>query len=159
MPKQSTALQELIELRMQRDRERTPLYPDAYRIKPKYDTATANGLTKAIIDYIDLKGGWATRISVEGRMIKTSTRSSGVFGSNKTDQYKRIPSSVKRGTADIHAVYLGRHISIEVKIGADRQSDEQKEIEQLINDAGGHYFIARTFEAFHEFINTIQPCD
>lgn len=115
-----------------------PSVPDHARPKPSVKTNDANSLTKAIVQWIDLSGGWATRISTEGRYIESLGR--------------RIPSSVKRGTADIHAVWKGMHLSIEVKIGDDRQSDEQKQIEKDIIKAGGHYFIAKTFDSFHQWI-------
>lgn len=118
-----------------------PSVPDYARPKQSLKTSDANGLTKAIIDYIDLSGGWATRISTEGRYIEG-------LG-------KRIPSSVKKGTADIHAVWKGRHLSIEVKIGKDRQSDEQIAVEKSVTAAGGLYYIATTFDSFHQWIQTI----
>ena len=139
--KYSPAQIELMNMKEQDGRTKYPSVPSYARPKPSIKTTDANSLTKAIIDYIDLSGGWATRISVEGRYIESLGR--------------RIPSSVKKGTADIHAVYKGKHLSIEVKIGADRQSDEQKEVEKSIIKAGGFYFIAKTFEDFHQWINNL----
>ena len=142
MAKRYTPAQlELMNMKTEDGRAKYPSVPDYARPKTTIKTSDANGLTKAIISFIDLSGGWATRISVEGRYIES-------LG-------KRIPSSVKKGTADIHAVYKGRHLSIEVKIGKDRQSDEQKEVQKSIEAAGGLYFIATTFEAFHQWITKI----
>ena len=141
MAKYNPALVDLLNKRLEVSREKYPSIPEYARPKASYKTNDANGLTKAIVDFIDLSGGWATRISVEGRYIES-------LG-------KRIPSSVKKGTADIHAVYKGKHLSIEVKIGADRQSDEQKSVEKSINASGGYYFIAKTFEQFHQWFITL----
>ena len=141
MAKYNPALVDLLNKRLEVSREKYPSVPDFARPKASYKTTDANGLTKAIVDFIDLSGGWATRISAEGRYIES-------LG-------KRIPSSVKKGTADIHAVYKGKHLSIEVKIGADRQSDEQKSVEKSVNAAGGYYFIAKTFEQFHQWFITL----
>lgn len=141
MPKYSPAHIELMNMKQEHGRTKYPSVPDYARPKKTYKTTDANGLTKAIVEFIDLSGGWATRISVEGRYIES-------LG-------KRIPSSVKKGTADIHAVYKGRHLSIEVKIGKDRQSDEQKTVQKSIEAAGGIYFIATTFEAFHQWITNL----
>lgn len=152
MPRNTPQLQHLIDLKLQRERERTPLYPDKYRVPPKYDTSTTNGLTKAIIDLIDLLGGWATRISVEGRVIAKKRTSHGVYGATHGEDQIRIPSSVKIGTADIHGVLCGRHMSIEVKVGRDRQSEEQVKVQQRITAAGGVYIIARDFETVHDQI-------
>jgi hypothetical protein len=141
-PKYTPAQIELMRLKEQDGRAKYPSVPDYARPKPKLSASDANSLTKAIVSFIDLSGGWATRISVEGRYIES-------LG-------KRIPSSVKKGTADIHAVYKGRHLSIEVKIGKDRQSEEQKDVQKSVEAAGGHYFIARNFDDFHQWITSLQ---
>lgn len=141
MPRYTPAQIDLMNMKQENGRTKYPSVPDYARPKSKIKTNDANGLTKAIIDFIDLSGGWATRISVEGRYIESLK--------------KRIPSSVKKGTADIHAVYKGKHLSIEVKIGKDRQSDEQKAVQKSVEAAGGIYFIATTFEAFHQWITNL----
>jgi hypothetical protein len=135
------AMVDLLNKAMEYSKTKYPSMPDYARPKPSYKTTDANGLTKAIVEWIDLSGGWATRISTEGRYIES-------LG-------KRIPSSVKKGTSDIHAVWKGMHLSIEVKIGADRQSPEQKAIEADIKAAGGHYFIAKDFDTFYNWITTL----
>jgi len=156
MPRNSPALQDLIDLELAHKRAKSPSFPDAYRVPPKFDTSTSNGLTKAIIRYIDLRGGWATRISTEGRVIASKRVTHGsVFGPVYGQDSKRIPTQTKTGTADIHAVWRGRHLSIEVKIGRDRQSEEQIEVMERIRSAGGEYFIARTFEEFHQWFNAL----
>jgi hypothetical protein len=38
-----------------------------------------------------------------------------------------------------------------VKYGKDRQSDAQKVYQKMIEDAGGVYYISRTFDDFIEF--------
>jgi len=141
-PKYSPAQLELMRLKDQDGRNKYPSVPDYARPKPKASASDANSLTKAIVSFIDLSGGWATRISVEGRYIES-------LG-------KRIPSSVKKGTADIHAVWKGKHLSIEVKIGKDRQSEEQKAVQKSIEQAGGIYYIATTFETFHQWITSLS---
>lgn len=142
MAKTSTsrdALKYLEELRFIKTKEDHPNFP--YPVKKKYKDTGTNDLTKAIIDFIDLSGGWATRISTEGRYIKSIDA--------------RIPSSVKTGTADIHACWKGMHLSIEVKVGKDTQSEVQKEVEAAIRRAGGQYFIAKTFDSFYQWINAL----
>jgi len=42
-----------------------------------------------------------------------------------------------------------------VKIGRDRQSEEQIEVMERVRAAGGEYFIARTFEEFHQWFNAL----
>ena len=62
------------------------------------------------------------------------------------------------GSADISATIKGRSVKIEVKIGRDRQSDAQKRYQEMIERAGGTYYIARDFDEFvefyHDFVNS-----
>ena len=139
MAKLSTAQQDLVNLKEGYDRIKHPNLPDYARIKPKYEWTTTNGITYAIIEYIDLRGGWATRISTEGRFIES-------LG-------KRVQSSVKKGTPDIMGVYLGRHLGIEVKNGSDKMSDKQIQVQLDMVRAGSLYCIAKSFDHFHEWFH------
>lgn len=99
----------------------------------------ANNLTKAIITYIRARGGHANRINniarqVEGRFVKSTT---------------------EKGIPDIIACIRGAYVGIEVKIGKDRQSPEQREQEDRIGNAGGHYHIARTFDQIQPLIDRL----
>lgn len=134
-----SALNLLSELKLQRKKEQYPDLP--YPAKTTYSDSTANGLTKAIVDYINLSGGMATRISSEGRWLP--------------EKGIRIPSNTKRGTADIHASWKGKHLSIEVKIGKDKQSDAQIEMQRKVEASGGLYFIAKSFDSFYNWINSL----
>lgn len=57
-------------------------------------------------------------------------------------------STTKKGTADIHGCFRGRHLSVEVKFGKDSLSDEQKEVRSQILAAGGWYCVAKTLDQF-----------
>ena len=139
MAKLTTAQQDLVSLKEGYDRIRHPLLPEYARIKPKFDWTSTNGITYAIIEYIDLRGGWATRISTEGRYIeKLGTR---------------IQSSVKKGTPDIMGVYLGRHLAIEVKNGNDKMSDKQIQVQLDMVRSGTLYCIAKSFDHFHDWFH------
>ena len=138
MPKPTPPQQALISLKEQYDRVRYPSMPDYARPKPKFDWSSANGITKAIVQYIELSGGWATRISTEGRYIESLGH--------------RIPSSVKRGTPDVIGVLRGVPLFIEVKYGRDVMSDVQEEVMKDIIRAGGRYFVARDFDSFYEWV-------
>jgi len=61
----------------------------------------------------------------------------------------------RKGVPDIIGIIDGRFIGIEVKIGADRQSADQKEIEKEINAVGGVYFIAKSYDDYLEKIANI----
>ena len=104
---------------------------------PKYSDKTSNGLTKMIIEFIQYKGGQAERISIISRKVNG----------------KFIKSAMQVGTADISATIHGKSVKIEVKIGKDKQSKEQKIYEQEIKDAGGYYYIAKDFNLFYAWYN------
>lgn len=135
----TNALKELVKLDMEAQRAKYPNHPPTLIIKPTYSTSTANGLTKAIVKYITLLGGMASRIN-----------STGVYD-KETGAYRT--GTTKRGFSDINACYKGRAIYIEVKIGRDKQSEHQKRFEQQIQASGGLYFIAKDFDSFYNWFN------
>ena len=116
---------------------------------PKYRDDTANGLTKCIIDFLKLKGAQAERISNTGRMIdrrRTYTDAVGITRTIGTVDW--IRGSGTDGTADISATIQGKSVKIEIKIGADRQSEAQKTYQKSVEQAGGLYVIAKDFTTF-----------
>ena len=124
--------------------------------KPKFSDSSANNLTKAIIKYIELMGYQAERISNTGRYIDNKKMVKDIQGQTKqigSGQY--IPGTGTNGTADISATIKGKSIKIEVKFGKDRQSDAQKEYQQNIERSGGVYYIAKDFESFYNFYQTL----
>ena len=132
---------------------RTKLPPD-YVVRTKYNDSTANGLTKCVIDYINLIGGQAERISNTGRYIDESRIVTDVLGNRKKiGSGKYIKGTGTNGTADISATFKGKSIKIEIKM-KDKQSEAQKEYQQAIERAGGIYFICHNFEEFLDKFNT-----
>lgn len=108
----------------------------SYKTKPYSDT-TANGLTTAIVDFINyLPHGEASRTNTMG-MPRVMN-----------GQVKWTKGNTRKGIADIRGTYKGRSLSIEIKIGADRQSEEQKKEQQRITNAGGIYWICKNFPDF-----------
>ena len=70
---------------------------------------------------------------------------------------KWIPGTGTNGTSDIASTVAGRSVKIEVKIGADRQSQAQQKYQKQVEAAGGVYVIARNFEDFYTwYIQTIE---
>ncbi len=120
-----------------------------YSMKLKrYNETTANGLTKCIMDFINFSGGNANRINVQGQLRKVRVGLPiSLYGHN----FRYTPSSTNKGTADIHAIVKGRHVSIEVKIGKDKQSEHQVKEMNRVTAAGGLYFIARDMQSFVEW--------
>lgn len=111
-----------------------------YNYKPKpYTDATANGLTAAIEDFINFTGhGEASRTNSTGmpRIVNGEVR--------------WTKGNTRNGMADIRGTYKGRSLSIEIKIGADRQSDAQIKEQERITKAGGIYWVCKSFSHFLE---------
>jgi hypothetical protein len=108
---------------------------DTMKLKP-YSDKTANGLTTCIVDWICYKGGDAQRINTQGQMRKVG------------GQMKWTKSGSRKGAADIHAIIRGRAVSIEVKIGKDKMSDQQENERRRIEAAGGLYYVAKDMQSF-----------
>jgi hypothetical protein len=155
----SKAVQALIELKKSKWRKEHPNDPDYLMPSYKYDDSTANGLTSCLIDYLNLLDGChAERVSIEGRVIDTRKTVTNVVGQvRQIGSIKRIKSSMQLGTADISATILGRSVKIEVKIGNDRQSQDQKEYQRQIENAKGYYLIAKNFEDFYYWFTAKFP--
>ena len=109
--------------------------PPAYVPVTKFTDLTANGLTKCIETFIRLEQGYADRVNNMGVMRDGKWTTSGT----------------RKGIPDIFAAKhpTGRMVGIEVKIGKDRQSDDQKKRQEEIEQSGGVYIIAKTFEQFY----------
>jgi hypothetical protein len=130
--------------------------PDYAIPKPKFTDNSANALTKSIIAWIELNGYQAERINNTGRYVDNKKTVKNIMGQSITigsGQY--IPGTGTKGTADISATIKGKSIKIEVKYGKDRQSEAQKEYQVTIERSGGVYFIAKTFDDFYNFYQTI----
>ena len=134
----SNSIKELNDLAMQESRRRYPNLPDYARSPAKYKENTSNDLTKAIIHYITFKGGYAVRINTQGQWNES------------LNQWTK--SMTRKGTADIHACYQGRHYSIEIKVGNDRMSTDQIVTEHDVQKAGGIYICARSLESVMNII-------
>lgn len=128
--------------------------PPAYVPKRTYTDRTANGLTKCIIEWINLNGGCAERIISTGRMIDHTKVVSNTLGQRmRIGSIGYIPGTTRNGTADVSATLKGvaGHViswKIEVKIGKDRQSEAQRKYQADIERAGGVYTLARDFAGF-----------
>jgi hypothetical protein len=150
-----TPLQQLTELDWQIRCANTRMRPD-YVAKKIYLDKTANGLTKSIIAWINLNGYQAERISTTGRYVDNSKIVTDVLGNQKKiGSGKYIKGTGTNGSADISATIKGRSIKIEVKIGKDKQSEAQIKYQQMIEKAGGIYFIAKNFNEFYGFYITL----
>jgi len=143
----SQELKDLEKLSLEVKRLRFPNNP--YLVADTFEDKTANGLTKAIIEFLRLSGHQAERISTTGRPIDSRQTFVDVTGRSRTiGSLTWIPGTGTNGSADIHCCINGRAVRIEVKIGSDRQSAAQKKYEKQVVTSFGIYYVARTFETF-----------
>ncbi len=63
--------------------------------------------------------------------------------------WRKVPDSI-RGISDIVGwnARTGKWVAVEIKIGSDHLSAEQKDWMQKCRDAGGEVFLVREFESF-----------
>lgn len=135
-------LKELSKLANEFKAEKHPDVPSFALVKKAFKDATANELTKTIIfDMYWVREGLAYRIN------------NGAIYDTKRQVYRK--GVQRKGIPDIIGIINGRFIGIEVKIGRDRQSADQKEVEREINEAGGVYFIAKSYDDYLEKISKI----
>lgn len=145
-------LEHLKRLKLQDQRAKYPSLPERALPKPRYSDRTANGLTKCIIDFLNLKGFQAERVSNTGRRIDQRQKVTDAIGKTQViGSVKWIKGSGRKGTADVSATIQGRAVKIEVKIGKDRLSKHQKAYKAEIEKAGGLYVVAKDFQSFYEW--------
>lgn len=132
-------------------------YPNAYKdgfyLEPKMPKVdTANGLTTFICNYLSWMGHRATRINVMGRLIDgVEKQPSGA----KIGVKKWLPSSTRKGTADISATIKGRSVMIEIKVGRDKPRPDQLAEQERERRAQGIYEFIGTPEDFFELYDKI----
>jgi hypothetical protein len=142
-------LDRLKHLKQQSMLDSYPNVPKYALSAPKYDDKTANGLTKCIIEFLQLSNHQAERINTMGRPIDNRKQVTDVIGRTKTiGSMTWGKSTATKGSADISATIQGRSVKIEVKIGKDRQSQDQKNYQAKIEKSGGQYWIAKNFDDF-----------
>lgn len=126
--------------------------------------AGANDLTRLVIDFLDMSGHFAERISTTGRMVDKSKQVTDCIGRTRTiGSMTYIPTTGVKGSADISStikiITMGQEIGLsvkwEVKWGKDFQSNYQKEYEDKTNKAGGKYYIIKTFDEFIEIYDSL----
>ena len=136
-----TALTHLCQLADERKAAKHPTLPAHARVKAKYSDQDANSLTRAVVDYLTLSGHFATRL-----------QSTGTY---RADLNRYIPSQQRRGLPDVFAVVHGRAVHIELKVGKDRLSDDQKPAISDLQQAGASVFVARDFQTFYDWFNAL----
>jgi len=145
----SEALRQLETLAFEQLRERYPRTPLQYLPRERFNDKTANQLTKSIITWLRLNGQFAERINTMGvPMDKRKMITDCIGRKRQIGSLTWRKSTSTRGSADIHCLVNGRAIYIEVKANGDRMRPEQFEYQQQVEQAGGVYIIATSFEKF-----------
>lgn len=132
-------------------------YPASVRdfgcINTQYpDVRTSNGLTRMILYFLKWEGWRATRINTSGRMVdKVEKQDSG------TELIVKgwIPTTTRKGTADVSATIKGRSVMLEVKVGRDKPREQQLREQELERSAGGIYEFVSTPEEVYEIYDKI----
>lgn len=121
--------------------------------------AGANDLTRLVVEWLNMEGHFAERISTTGRMIDKTKTVTDCIGRKRTiGSMTYIPTNGVKGSADISSTIkinsmgneFGLSVKWEVKFGKDRQSEFQKAYEDKTKKAGGRYYIIHTFDEFIE---------
>ena len=134
----------LKELYLVRSRGISPNLPEFARVTPTIGDNTANGLTRAVVDFLTMSGHQAERINTMGRIIQKGVKST------------YIPTTGTKGSADISATIKGRSVKIEIKIGKDKQSIHQIAYQEAIERAGGIYVVVKSFDQFMEWYKNLN---
>ena len=117
----------------------------------RYSDKTANELTKAIIAYCEFKGYKAWRQATEGRYLKEKYETNVIGHRILVSKGKYIPrSNQAKGAGDVTVLMPphGRMISVEVKIGSDRQRPDQKKFQMELEGIGGVYILTKSWDDF-----------
>lgn len=106
---------------------------------------SANSLTEAIIKYLCLNGWKAWR-----------QNNAGVYD-QKIKRYRKPPKTAIKGVPDVIGFNKksGVFIGVEVKIGKDKLSVEQRYFLEELNVSGGIGIVAKSIDDFIEKYNQI----
>lgn len=116
---------------------------------PKKKSSPANELTSAVMKYMRLLKCAVARINTTG-----------IYDEN-LGKYRYSGST--NGVEDVNCVLpvyvgglkLGVTVAVEIKVGRDKMRPEQLERKEHVENAGGHYIIAKTFDQFKKDIDQI----
>lgn len=108
--------------------------PENCQFKRSFRDDTANGLAGCIEAWAKIHGAFFQRQNSEGQY------------DGRLKMWRK--SGTTRGIADVQVTFKGKTYNFEIKVGRDRQSEIQKEVERKIKAAGGHYAIIHCYDDF-----------
>lgn len=122
---------------------------DFGHVKPSYPpTDKANGLTRAIVQFLTWEGYRATRVNSQGQFIVEKYQ-------GRVVNHGFRPGATRKGTADISATIRGRSVMLEVKAGNDSPKEKQIKEQARERAAGGIYEFIYDFEQFLTFYDSL----
>ena len=99
-------------------------------------------LTTDIINYVQLLSGQCYRVNSQGQFDP------------RTNKWRK--SGMKSGLPDLHVIFRGRFIGVELKASkGDKLSEVQQLRQQEIVDSGAFFIVAKSFNQFKEEFTTI----
>lgn len=151
-----SALKELAERYHKWKRSRYNKAPDHAIPQTSFSDKTSNGLTKAILAWLELNGHKAWRQASEGRYRPGETITD-VLGHVRQMKGKYLPGT-NEGHSDVCAIINGRFCAIEVKM-KDSQSEKQKKYQCEVEASGGLYKIVHNFDEFMQWYKNVATPD
>jgi hypothetical protein len=144
-------LNDLTKLAMMKKIAEHPLIP-LHALPPvrPFKDASSNELTRAIVEFVRLTGHYADRINNTGIYDK------------RTGKWRK--GGTRKGISDIIANKMIEHqgrrfsimVAIEVKVGKDKMSEHQIKVQSEVQNSGGVYIIAKTWEQFYQDWQSIK---
>ena len=128
-------------------------------MKVNYPKVTStNGLTLAVINFLNWKGHFAERTNNMGRPVDKRETYIDVVGRTRViGSMEWQKGTGTKGTSDIkadisHPSYrFPIPVKIEIKWNKDRMSDDQREYERMVTSKGGVYVVVKTIQGFFEW--------
>lgn len=110
---------------------------------PKVKPETANKITANVLRALNL----------QPNVVAYRVNNTGIWDEKK-QLFRR--ANTQKGLPDIFACIRGRFVGFEIKAGADKQSTEQKIVEQEIKLAKGDYVIIRSTSDIEIYISNLN---
>lgn len=145
-PKINLSLKQLADVLHANEIKKRPGMP-AYAVPRKtFSDKKANKFAAAIIAHLSYLSYMAYRQSTEGRYRPGQTVID-VVGRTRQMKGRFIPAA-KVGLGDVTAIIKGKYVSIEIKVGSDRQRPDQKKFEAELKRAGGGYILVHDWAEY-----------
>ncbi|MDH6356258.1 hypothetical protein [Parabacteroides sp. PF5-9] len=116
--------------------------PENCRFVKKFRDDTANGLTECLSIWSKINGAFYQRQNSQGQYDA------------RLKMWRKSGST--KGIADVQVTHNGKVYNFEIKIGRDKQSDIQKQVQAQIIAAGGHYAVVKCYDDFLKELHSLH---